>query len=218
MAKLMSLSSLPGPQQGQVKKEKVSSLIPVLARHLAKADQPRQQQSSVSSLKLFSQVSEVRSHCYGLLEEDNEELMTFVYDQCGKMDNLTEAASASNTNKAWAFEEEDLIMALARDSSEDVKRRRRKDSLDLAHQEALEAVAAAGGPSRTKAAFMDILPVVRSMLQSEESRKRKNSETKKQQRRGGSSRSRFIHYFDSVSFSGRCLQTLLDPFSSPLAS
>ena len=117
MAKLMSLSSLPGPQQGQVKKEKVSSLIPVLARHLAKADQP-QQQSSVSSLKLFSQVSEVRSHCYGLLEEDNEELMTFVYDQCGKMDNLTEAASASNTNKAWASVEEDLIMALARDSSD----------------------------------------------------------------------------------------------------
>lgn len=149
--------------------------------------------------------------CLGMTDhqlEVNKEIMAFVHDQ---------ASSEMDNKLMWNTNDEDLIMAVARDSTENVKRQRRLNTLHLAHEEAMQTASSSLCPRASSAgqkateAFMDVLPVVRSMLRSEECR-RQDNKTKKRQGTS-SSRSRFIHYFDTVNV---CLtETHLEALKRP---
>ena len=116
-------------------------------------------------------------------------------------------------------DEEVLIMAsVARDSAENVKRRQRINTLYLASEEAMQTASAfpaamAIGTSASTA-FMDVLPVIRNMLNSEDFRS-KNNHNQKNSRRSRNPE-RFIHYFDTINIclTQNHLEALKKPFFS----
>ena len=110
------------------------------------------------------------------------------------------------------------MASVARDSTENVKRRQRINTLYLASEEAMQTASAfpaamAIGTSASTA-FMDVLPVIRNMLNSEDFRS-KNNHNQKNSRRSRNPE-RFIHYFDTINLclTENHLEALKKPFFS----
>merc|ERR1712173_158298 len=131
------------------------------------------------------------------------------------------ALGCNNDNNISQENKEDLIMAsVARDSGEAVRRRHRINMLYSAHEEAMQTAVASPAPmafgATASAAFTDILPVIRAMVKSEDSRCKDQKNSNNNQLKRRSRNERFIHYFDCVNIclTEKHLETLKKPFTS----
>ena len=116
-------------------------------------------------------------------------------------------------------EDDSTIASVAHDSNEAVKQRLRINALYSAHEEALQTAVASPSPlafgSTASMAFTEVLPVLRAMVKSEDSRSRDQKSSSNQVKRR-SRNERFIHYFDCVNIclTEKHLETLKKPFTT----
>ena len=104
---------------------------------------------------------------------------------------LIATTKATTTAAVVVKEEAGGITAHTRDNNE-TKNEENDLLIFEAHEDALNSFEYGGSMSR-KMAFMDILPVLRTMLRSEAARKDTILEVKRSNRAG-----RFLHYLDSI--------------------
>merc|ERR1712173_121224 len=131
------------------------------------------------------------------------------------------ALGCNNDNNISQEFKEDLIMAsVARDSGEAVRERHRINTLYSAHEEVMQTAVASLAPmafgATASTAFTDILPVIRAMVKSEDSRSKDQKNSSNNQLKRRSRNERFIHYFDCVNIclTEKHLETLKKPFTS----